>query len=87
MSAISNKFSKIFAIGVLLVTILLPVQSFAGQRWEHGNVFNQYRGQVRVVNTRDGRRVVYRRINGRWVMVRSERTHNWRWDRYHHRRG
>jgi hypothetical protein len=87
MRTMANKFFRFLSIGfILAMMILLPAQSFASQRWQHGDVYDRDRGAVRVITTRDGRRIVYRRIDGRWIMVRTERNHDWYWMRYHHRR-
>lgn len=75
MRKISRKLYKIMPVSLILAgLLLLATANFArtvNRTMEIGE--NHGQRQTRVVMTRDGHHVVYRRINGRWVRVRIMR--------------
>ncbi len=89
MQTIQRKLYKIIPVSFMLAMLLLfSVPNFAGTAAAQGRgYYDRSRGVVRVVNTRDGRRITYRRINGRWVVVRVVRHPNRYWNRTHRKMG
>ena len=86
---ILRKWNKIIPVSFMLAVFLLfSAMAFASTsagQGRHGYYRNQ--GAVRVVTTGDGRRITYRRINGRWVVVRVVRSPQRYWNRHHRRMG
>ena len=88
MQKISRKLYKILPVSFMLAMLLwFSVPSFASISAAQWGRYDRNRNVVRVVTTRDGRRITYRRINGRWVMVRETRYPNRYWYRHHRRMG
>jgi len=88
MRKILRKLYKIIPVSLILASLLLlATATFAGTVTKTMQIGeNHGQRQTRVVMTRNGRHVVYRRINGRWVRVRIMRPPQ-QWHHQHRKMG